>query len=257
MSSTGWGVLAVAALAAWVRWGPRCFDALEVLVMGWFGRAWHRCVRCGPCTLPEQGPAILVANHPSHADPAFLMACCPRPLCFLQARECYDVFLLRRLFRRVGCIPVFRGRPDLAAIRLALERLRQGAVVCLFPEGEVGEAGGGVGEGKAGAALLALRSRAPVIPAYIHGGPRTRSMVRAWLWPSPGVRVAFGPPIDLSPYYGRRIDHQCLREATALIVQQIAKLRKEPDSSRSPADRMVSHAPLQPCNAGIPSGSSS
>jgi 1-acyl-sn-glycerol-3-phosphate acyltransferase len=257
MSALAWGLLGVTVLAAWLRWGPPCFETLEILVMGWFARAWHRCVRCGPCTLPADGPAILVANHPSHADPAFLMACCPRPLCFLQARECYDLFLLRRLFRRVGCIPVSRGRPDFSAVRLALERLRHGAVVCLFPEGEVGEAGvDRVGEGKSGAALLALRSRAPVIPAHISGGPRTRSMVGAWLWPSPGVRVTFGPPIDLSTYYGCRIDHKRLREVTVLIARRIAGLRPEPDDVRHAAD-LLSLPPLEPCDAGTPSGSSS
>ncbi len=250
MSAWSWGLLAAGGFVAW-RWlVPACFEYLEVRVMGWFGRTWHHCACDGPCTLPAEGPAILVANHPSHADPAFLMACCPRRLGFLQARECYDVFLLRRLFRLAGCIPVSRGRPDLAAVRQALERLRAGEVVCLFPEGEVGEAGGERGpSGKCGAALLALRSGAPVIPAHITGGPRTRSMVLAWLRPSAGVRVAFGPAVDLSSFAGRRLDRRCLREATARIMERIAAIE--------PATPPVSPHPLVPCDAGTPSGISS
>lgn len=199
--------------------GALVFEHIRRHSIDWFARAWHGCVRDGSCTVPNQGPAILVANHPSHADPAFLMATCPRPLCFLQARECYDIFLLRRLFQRAGCIPVSRDRPDLAAIRTALERLGGGEVVCLFPQGEV--ANDHVGPGKCGAALLALRSQAPVIPVRIRGGPRGRSLLGAWLWPSADVHVAYGPPIVLSAYRGRRISRALLGEATAQIMAGI------------------------------------
>jgi 1-acyl-sn-glycerol-3-phosphate acyltransferase len=81
-----------------------------------------------------------------------------------------------------------------------------------------------VGRGKPGAALLALRSKAPVYPARITGGPSSRHWVGAWLWPSRGVRVAFGPAVDLSPYYGRRITRQLLRGVTDLLMEKIEAL---------------------------------
>src|SRR5262249_29724749 len=128
-------------------------------------------------------------------------------------------------FRRAGCIPITRGVADIAAIRQALRQLRRGAVVCLFPEGEVGEAGGrGVGRGKPGAALPAPRSTGPGYPARTRGGRSSRHWVGAWLWPSRGVRVAFGPAVDLSPYYGRRITRQLLREVTDLFMEKIEAL---------------------------------
>jgi 1-acyl-sn-glycerol-3-phosphate acyltransferase len=81
-----------------------------------------------------------------------------------------------------------------------------------------------VGRGKPGVALLALRSKAPVYPARITGGPSSRHWVGAWLWPSQGVRVTFGPAVDLSPYYGRRITRQLLREVTDLFMEKIEAL---------------------------------
>jgi 1-acyl-sn-glycerol-3-phosphate acyltransferase len=220
------GLAAVRYLVLWRRSGQRWLEFLEVRLMHLFARLWHRCSGSWPAPLPATGPAILVANHPSHADPAFLMACCPRQLRFLHARENYDVFLLRRLFRRIGCVPVSRGGPDFGAVRLALAYLREGAVLGIFPEGDLSPPGREpLGPGKAGAALLALRSRAPVYPAWITGGPQTRDLLRAWLGPSGGVRVTFGPAVDLSAYHGRPITHRLLQEVTALLMRRIADLR--------------------------------
>ncbi len=230
-----------------------CFSFLELRVMSWFARLWHGCAREGPDPLPTEGPVLVVANHASHADPGFLLATCSRPLCFLQARECYEVPLLRGLYRLAGCIPVSRDRPDLSAMRAALRCLEQGGAVCVFPEGEVCPAGPGrLGRGKHGAALLALRSGAPVIPAFIAGGPQTRNMLRAWLWPSAGVRVRFGSPIDLSDWYGRPINHHALEEVTARLMRQIADLRPRDavaPSSLSGAARGPGHRRHAICRA--------
>lgn len=221
------GLCGAAMLCNWWRSGQPFFDYLEQRTLYGFTRVWHRCSMPGPNTLPRTGPAILIANHSSHADPGFLIASSPRKLHFLQARECYEVFLLRRLFRLAGCIPIARDGHDVTGLRLALRRLAEGVVVCIFPEGEVCPAGRGrLAPGKPGVALLALRSRAPVIPALVTGGPQTTVMLWAWLWPSRGVRVTYGPPIDLSAYYGRRIDRKLLDEVTALLMQRIADLGK-------------------------------
>jgi 1-acyl-sn-glycerol-3-phosphate acyltransferase len=194
--------------------------------MRFFARMWHRCRAEGLCPLPAQGPAIVVANHPSHCDPCFLLAGSRRVLHFLHAREYYDVPLLRRLFRRIGCIPVGRDGRDRVGLRRALRCLEAGGVLAVFPEGEISCVARAAGLApKGGAALLALRSRAPVFPAYIDGGPEARSSVHDWLWPSHGVRVFFGPAIDLTPFYDRRIDRRLLQKVTNLLMERIAALR--------------------------------
>jgi 1-acyl-sn-glycerol-3-phosphate acyltransferase len=205
----------------------RLLESLVPNTLYLFARLWHRCARRGPNLLPKRGAALLIANHPTHADPAFLTAACRRWVHFLQAREYYDVPFLRPLFHLWGCIPVSRGHPDPACIRAALECLRRGAVVGLFPEGELSPPGSGrLRRGHTGAALLALRSGAPVIPAYIAGAPPPRGVVADWLWPAGGVRVVFGPPIDLSAYRGRPITHALLRAVTDLLMRHITGLRQ-------------------------------
>ncbi len=210
---------------------------LDVLVPGTlhlYTRLCHGCTRVGPNPVPARGPALVIANHANHAnhaDPAFLMAACGRWIHFLQAREYHEVFLLRRFFRLVGCIPVTRGGRDRSAIRGALECLRRGEVVGLFPEGEVAEPGRErLRPGKTGAALLALRSGAPVIPAFIAGAPPARGVAIDWVWPARAVCVHFGPPVDLAAYAGEPITHARLREVTDLFMRRIADL----DPARPP-----------------------
>ena len=84
-------VVAAVALVRWRRSGESGFDFLEKRLMRLFVRFWHRWSSDGSAPLPASGPAILIANHPSHADPAFLLAGCDRLLGFLQARECFPV----------------------------------------------------------------------------------------------------------------------------------------------------------------------
>jgi 1-acyl-sn-glycerol-3-phosphate acyltransferase len=213
------------------------FDHFERSAMRFYAWLWHGCAAVRPSPLPRTGPAIVVANHPNHCDPALLLAASQRRLCFLHAAEYFDVPLLRRLFERVGCIPVARDGGDIAPTRLALRTLRQGEFLAIFPEADLSPHDGPVRPPRGGAAFLALRSRAPVYPAYIAGGPRSHRLLRDWLMPSGGAGVVFGPRIDLSGYSGRRLSHHLLAEVSALFMRRIAELRGEAVRGRRPEVR--------------------
>ncbi len=138
----------------------------------------------GANPLPAHGPALLIANHPCHADAAFLMAGCRRWIHFLQAREYYDVPFLRFFFHLFGCIPIQRDRADPGGMRAALACLHQGGVVGVFPEADITpKAGYALQRGKPGVAWLALRSRVPVIPAFIADAPPAHGTVADWVRP--------------------------------------------------------------------------
>ncbi len=232
-----------------------------------FARLWHRCAPRPRAALPAFGPAVLIANHPSHADPAFLLASSNRLLHFLQAREYHNVRFMSRFFDCVGCVPVARHGREVRGIRRALRLLARGEVVALFPEGDVRRAGRGrLAPGKPGAALLALRSGAPVFPAWIEGGPESRDLLWAWLRPSHGVRVTFGPAIDLDAYRNQPINPALLQEATEALMRGLAALapiasdvpvlpigsaaaRQEPRGLRARRDQPAWHrsaGPLRP-----------
>lgn len=156
--------LLAASRADWDRPGLNALDGLNRI----FCRRFHR-LRTMHLPLPSHGPALVVANHISGLDPLLMIAVCHRPLRFLIAREQYERFGLRWLFRAVGCIPVERGgntKPALAAARKALQR---GEVVALFPQGRIQLADEPPIRLKPGIVHLAKFSGAPVYPLYIDG----------------------------------------------------------------------------------------
>lgn len=227
----------VLLLVQWRQSGQKLIDFLGLGLVYVYARLWHGCTANVASPLPAKGPAILVSNHTCSADPAFLQWVSNRPLSFLIAREYYvNLKWARKLFEYIGCVPVARNNRDVAAVRLALRRLNEGRIICIFPEGGLSGAGRQrLRPGKHGAALLALRSGAPVIPAFISGGPQTSAILPAWLFPS-RVRITFGSPIDLSAWQGRRLDRALLDKVTTLIMKRIEELRprveKPADNSR-------------------------
>jgi 1-acyl-sn-glycerol-3-phosphate acyltransferase len=123
---------------------------------------------------PRSGPVLLVANHTTNADSplvaAWLQPALGRPIQFM-AKEQLFVPLFLPLLRRYGAIFVRAGGSDVEAYRAGLAVLRAGGVLGVFPEG-TRSPDGRLGEAHPGAALLALRSGAAVLPVGVSGGQR-------------------------------------------------------------------------------------
>src|SRR5262245_60714695 len=111
------GVAVVAALAVgWWRshLRPGAYLAWRVLVL--YTRLWHGCRFTPPNPVPATGPVLLVANHTSSPDSAFLAAACGRPLSYVVANAYYGLPLAGRLFRALRCVPVCRDGRDAGAV---------------------------------------------------------------------------------------------------------------------------------------------
>jgi 1-acyl-sn-glycerol-3-phosphate acyltransferase len=205
----------------------------------WFGlnlarfytSLWHRWRSNRLAPFPDKGPALIISNHTCSADPTFLLSGSKRVFGFIVARE---HFKLNRPFHWLltwmRCVPVIRGGHDHVAVRTALRRLADGWMIGVFPEGGLsGVALDRLRPGKPGMSYLALKSRVPVYPAYIAGGPRTLKLLRSWLIPSKKpVHVIYGNPIDLSAYYDQPLTRKLLEEVTALLMAHIAALCPKP-----------------------------
>lgn len=183
-----------------------------------------------PCPFPDQGPGIVMANHRSPVDPMLILMNnhlrTPRGrfrvIGFLMAHEYYATRGIAWINQAMQSIPVTRDGRDLKGSRLALKRLEQGHLVGMFPEGGIGD-DDALRSANPGVAWLALRSRVPIYPVYIHNAPRGRNMVASFYTFS-RVRLSYGDPIDLSAFYGVKLNRSILQEATDQMMSELASL---------------------------------
>jgi 1-acyl-sn-glycerol-3-phosphate acyltransferase len=144
--------------------------------------------------VPPAGPAILVAAHQSWLDPPCLAAAARRPVRFLMLDTVYRQRGTTWFYRSMHGIPVRQGGfASLPALRSALRALEAGELLGIFPEGGIVRRGES-GVVHPGAALLAIRSGAPIVPATIIGSDRAWPHGRRLPRPA-RVRVRFSRPI--------------------------------------------------------------
>ena len=129
---------------------------------------------------PPRGPLIVVANHLSYADPPLLAASLPRPLSFVAKRELFANPVMGFLLREFGGYPLDRAGMAVDALREMLRLLAQDHAVVVFPEGHRSP-DHTMKEGMAGAAYLAIKSQAPVLPVGITGSEK----IPSWRIPFP------------------------------------------------------------------------
>lgn len=176
----------------------------------------------GAANVPAAGPCILAANHVSYVDPVVLAMACPRPVRFIVDREQYVRPLVHWVASRTGAIPVENNPRDLASLRRALQALREGSVVAIFPEG--GRSPDGTLQPvKPGGALLALRSGVPLVPAAIAGTFAAYSRHHRLPRPRP-ITVRFGEPVLFPQDWGGHAATEHLGEAIALVMDRVRAL---------------------------------
>lgn len=146
--------------------------------------------------VPSEGPMLLASVHLSHLDPPLLGSICPRELRFMAKEELFKNFLFGGLIRSLGAFPVKRGSSDMAAIKLALQWLKEGRAVLVFPEGQRGD-GKELQPMQGGAHLLAKRSRAVVVPVGISGTEKVMPRGGKGLHRA-RVTVVYGTPFSVA-----------------------------------------------------------
>lgn len=118
--------------------------------------------------IPQQGPLVVVSNHASDIDPLLVANCVRRPVAFMAKQELFEIPVLATLIRWYGAYPVNRGSADRSAIRAALASAQAGWAVGLFLEG-TRTADGRIYDPKLGAALIASKLAAPLLPICLWG----------------------------------------------------------------------------------------
>ncbi|MFG0606694.1 MFS transporter [Vibrio mimicus] len=120
--------------------------------------------------IPEQGGALLVCNHVSYMDALLLSAVCPRLIHFVMEEEYANLPLLKRFLKRAGVIPISaNNRTSLRRAFAEIEHsLKEGNLVCIFPEGHL-TADGEMNPFMRGLDVILHRSPVPVVPLALKG----------------------------------------------------------------------------------------
>lgn len=202
-----------------LTWPQRWLYALNLLLC----RTLWRVSTTGQLPVADHQGAIVICNHRSSTDPCFIEMTTQRVVHWLVAKEYYEHRAFRWLLRVAETIPVTRGGIDTPAVKAAIRIASQGGLVGLFPEGRVNATDRILLPGRPGAALIALKSRVPVIPCYIRGAPPARYVLEPLIRPA-RVEVIVGQPIDLSDFYGRENQRGVLEELTRRFLREIAAL---------------------------------
>ena len=136
------------------------------------GHSMYRVQHRGLQHIPDEGAALLVCNHVSFVDALLIGGAVRRPIRFVMYYKIYRLPVLNFIFRTAGTIPIAGRHEDLEIYEKAFQRINQylkdGELVCIFPEGKL-TADGEINEFKSGVTRILEETPVPVIPMALQG----------------------------------------------------------------------------------------
>ncbi len=176
--------------------------------------------------VPRDGALIVASNHISFWDPPLIGSAVTRELYFLAKEELFATPVLGPLIRSLNSIPIRRGTADLSGIARAVEALKRGGALLMFPEGgrmrdgELHPARPGVG-------MMAVQADVAIVPCYISGSNQPGK----WWYRGARVRLSFGTARSWREFAGegdltpgralyQRVGSGVMREIAALKSDQ-------------------------------------
>lgn len=160
------------------------------------------------------GKMIVYSNHCSNLDPIFMHLAVKPKVHFMAKKELFKNPLLRWLIVSLGAFPIDRGAGDTEAIKSAFKILKRGDTLGIFPEGTRSKTGK-LGKFQSGAALIAIRTKSPLLPVYIRG--KFRIFHRNY--------IVIGEPVDMTLDAGiEPANIRAAKEGAEYLKQRIEEL---------------------------------
>jgi 1-acyl-sn-glycerol-3-phosphate acyltransferase len=174
----------------------------------------------GKGNMPQHTGCIIVANHVNLLDSPILGVSLGRRVYFMAKEDLFHSRIIGWMARRFGAFSVTKGRLNRRAGRTALELLANRQALIIYPEGKRSD-DGKLGQAYSGAALLAVRSGAPIVPVGISG---TRQLVgKKWFFKRPKISLNIGQPFTLSTSHEKLSQEETAR-FTHEVMMHIAVL---------------------------------
>lgn len=169
----------------------------------------------GTQNVPKEGALLFCGNHRTYLDPPLIVVTAGRHMRFMAKEELRKNPLFAFLGVLFEGIYVKRDEKDITALKEALKTLKNGGCIGIFPEGTRNGLEKNDGKIKNGAAYMALKTNAKIVPVGIIGPAK----------PFSKNEIIYGEPIDLSEYItGKKIEKETEDKVSEIIKDKIVEL---------------------------------
>ena len=185
----------------------------------------------GADQVPLEGGLVVASNHISFWDPPLIGCALPRETHFLAKEELFAMPVLGPFIRSVNSIPIRRGTADLSGLSRAIEVLRGGGALVLFPEGSRMR-DGQLHPPRPGVGMMAVNANVPIVPCYVSGSNRPRR----WWYRGARVRISFGHARAWQEFAGEgdaTPGRALYQRVGAGVMREIAALKSDQEQSAS------------------------
>lgn len=172
--------------------------------------------------IPKKGPFILACNHISYIDPPFAGCNIRRLVHFMAKKELFKNWFLGRIITITKTHPISRGIFDRGALETAIQVLKSGDGLVIFPEGTRARKGDFL-PARPGIGMVAIQAGVMVVPTYIHGTNRLSDSF--WGRFKPGI--IYGQPIGIDEITAMKQDKESYRRLADNIMSRIKLLKTE------------------------------
>lgn len=172
----------------------------------------------------KKGKAVLTMNHTSNLDAVNIVLGTFEKKYFLAKKELFKNKLFGAFIKGMGGIKIDRQSADVGAIKNALKVLKNDKKLIIFPEGTRNKSDNvELGEVKSGAAMLAIKAKAPIIPVWVYNRPHAFRM----------TKILIGEPYELDEFYGAKITEEVLDKASEIVSQKLNQLKQQAEEKFS------------------------
>lgn len=165
----------------------------------------------------KDGACIYIVNHYSMLDPVYPACTTWEGIHFMAKKEVLKMPLIGFFFRKVKGITANRDGNDVRTLLDCFKCLKNGEKICVFPEGTRNKTGAELLPFHHGAAAIAIKAKAPVVPIMMYSKPRFFRM----------THVLVGEPIELTEYYNKKLTEEEYTEADEKLYNVMLELRSK------------------------------